>query len=54
MYYEATKEPFSFLYLKLTAKTPEEFAWLRFEEPMYEEGDEPTHVQKTRPTAGGQ
>ena len=54
MYYEATKEPFSFLYLKLTAKTPEEFAWLRFEEPMYEEGDEPTRVQKTRPTAGGQ
>jgi len=34
MYHEATKEPYSFLYLKLGAKKPEDFAWKRFEERL--------------------
>lgn len=40
MYRIATAEPYSFLYLKLTAKDPRDFAWLRFEERLSDIGGE--------------
>ena len=34
--YAVNDEPFSFLYLKLSERDPKKFAWLRFEEPLYD------------------
>jgi hypothetical protein len=31
---EATAEPYSFMYVNLTARTPEDMFWLRFERPL--------------------
>jgi hypothetical protein len=34
--YAVGDEPYSFLYLKLNETDPKKFAWLRFEEPLYD------------------
>ena len=42
MYDEATKEPYSFLYVKLTAKAAEDMFWVRFDRRLavgYEQAD---------------
>jgi hypothetical protein len=42
MYDEATKEPYSFLYVKLTAKAAEDMFWVRFDRRLavgYEQVD---------------
>jgi ABC-type dipeptide/oligopeptide/nickel transport system ATPase component len=37
----ATEEPYSFLYVDLTAKTPERMFWLRFDKRLVPSGDAP-------------
>ena len=35
-YREATEEPYSFLYVRLEAKKPEDIFWIRFEHRLIE------------------